>query len=591
MRRAADDEFDELCFAFGIELDEVTSERKQAERERSLTAEAAQAYSDEVLYRIEIPANRYDLLCLEGLSRALRVFLEVDASPRYSVTRPEHPQTMFVASETAAVRSFVVCAVLRGVTFTPARYASFIELQEKLHQNICRKRTLVAIGTHDLDTLQGPFRYNAEPPGEIKFVPLNQTVEVDGPGLMQLYESDRHLRPFLSIIRDAPCYPVIRDSNGVVLSLPPIINSNHSKITLATTNVFIECTATDHTKANVVLNQMVAMFAEYCARPFSVEQVRVVYPDDRLPERVNFYPVLDDAVFTTSVRDINTRVGIAEPAAAVVRLLSKMMLRGELQPDGDTIVVSVPPTRADILHACDITEDVAIAYGFNAIVKTLPRAATVGRQLPINKLTDLLRYEMAMAGFMEVLTFALCSHADAFENLRRPDDGSTAVVIGNPKSEEFQLARPSLMGGLLKTLAHARTHELPLRIFEVSDVVLKDPRSDVGASNVRRLGAAFINSTSAGFEIVHGVLDRVMDVCGMRYTPGTRMPAAGCYAIVESVDPAFLTGRQAEVFFSGRRIGILGVVHPEALAAFGLSKPASVIELDVQPLLERLPEQ
>lgn len=37
---------------------------------------------------------------------------------------------------------------------------SFIDLQDKLHQNICRRRTLVAIGTHDLDTIQGPFTYN-----------------------------------------------------------------------------------------------------------------------------------------------------------------------------------------------------------------------------------------------------------------------------------------------------------------------------------------------------------------------------------------------------------------------------------------------
>ena len=66
--------------------------------------------------------------------------------------------------ETMLVRPFVVCAVLRDVTFDAARYNSFIDLQDKLHQNICRKRTLVAIGTHDLDKLQGPFTYEALPP-------------------------------------------------------------------------------------------------------------------------------------------------------------------------------------------------------------------------------------------------------------------------------------------------------------------------------------------------------------------------------------------------------------------------------------------
>ena len=70
---------------------------------------------------------------------------------------------MVVKPETLLVRPFKVCAVLRGVRFDQARYDSFIDLQDKLHQNICRKRTLVAIGTHDLSTIQGPFTYEAHP--------------------------------------------------------------------------------------------------------------------------------------------------------------------------------------------------------------------------------------------------------------------------------------------------------------------------------------------------------------------------------------------------------------------------------------------
>ena len=77
--------------------------------------------------------------------------------------------------------------MLRNVTFNKKNYASFIELQDKLHQNLCRKRTLVAIGTHDLDTLKAPFRYDARKPEEIKFVPLSQTKEVNGAELMELY--------------------------------------------------------------------------------------------------------------------------------------------------------------------------------------------------------------------------------------------------------------------------------------------------------------------------------------------------------------------------------------------------------------------
>ncbi len=70
---------------------------------------------------------------------------------------------------------------------TCCSYDSFIDLQDKLHQNLARKRTLVAIGTHDLDTLKGPFKYVAKPPSQIKFQPLNQTKEYTAAELMELY--------------------------------------------------------------------------------------------------------------------------------------------------------------------------------------------------------------------------------------------------------------------------------------------------------------------------------------------------------------------------------------------------------------------
>ena len=84
------------------------------------------------------------------------------------------PHPALSSSQTALIRPFVVAAVLRNVTFDEQRYASFIDLQDRLHQNLCRKRTLVAIGTHDLDTLTPPFTYEALAPTEIKFVPLKQ---------------------------------------------------------------------------------------------------------------------------------------------------------------------------------------------------------------------------------------------------------------------------------------------------------------------------------------------------------------------------------------------------------------------------------
>lgn len=94
------------------------------------------------------------------------------------------------------IRPLLACAILRNVKFTPQSYASFIDLQDKLHQNICRRRQLVSIGTHDLDVLKTPFRYEARSPKDIKFVPLGKNQAYTAEELMALYEV-RYVCPIL----------------------------------------------------------------------------------------------------------------------------------------------------------------------------------------------------------------------------------------------------------------------------------------------------------------------------------------------------------------------------------------------------------
>ncbi|XP_072301472.1 phenylalanine--tRNA ligase beta subunit isoform X1 [Eucyclogobius newberryi] len=570
----SDEEFDELCFEFGLELDEITTEKEIISKEQGDSK--ASGASDLILYKIDVPANRYDLLCLEGLVRGLQVFKNKREAPRYRRVRASsgEPQRLIITEETAAVRPHAVAAVLRNITFTRERYDSFIELQEKLHQNICRKRSLVAIGTHDLDTISGPFTYTAKPPAQIRFKPLNQSKEFSASELMSLYKTDGHLRHFLHIIEDEPLYPVIHDKNGVVLSMPPIINGEHSKISIKTKNVFIECTATDVTKAKIVLDMMVTAFSEYCAQPFTVEEAEVVYPDGKRC----VYPELAYRTEKLPSDYINRKVGIKESPEKIAQLLTRMCLKSRATGAGDEIEVEIPPTRSDVIHACDIMEDAAVAYGFNNIVRTTPRTCTVANQFPINKLTELLRLDLAAAGFTEALNFALCSQEDLADKLGKKIEDTKAVHISNPKTAEFQVVRTSLLPGVLKTVAANRKMPLPLKLFEISDVVLKDESKDVGARNIRRFCALFY-SKSPGFEVIHGLLDRTMQLLEVR--PG---PEDG-YHIRAADDCTFFPGRCAEIFVRGQSVGRLGVLHPDVITRFELTMPCSALEMDLEPFL------
>lgn len=105
---------------------------------------------------------------------------------------------------------------------------------------------------------------------------------------------------------------MIYDSKRTVLSLPPIINGAHSAITLNTRNVFIECTATDLTKAKIVLNMVVTMFSQYCAKPFTIEPVDIV---DALGKTTTT-PDISERAMEVDMAYINRCSGAREAAGA-----------------------------------------------------------------------------------------------------------------------------------------------------------------------------------------------------------------------------------------------------------------------------------
>jgi phenylalanyl-tRNA synthetase beta chain len=658
--RFTEEEFDALCFEFGVELDEVTSQRKiflkehasllkDPAQKKALEEKLAQLSEDE-LYKIDTPANRYDLLSAEGMAIALRVFMGTLPAPRYRVLPPQ--LTMSVKNTTRNVRDFVICAVLRDIKFTAESYSSFVDFQEKLHGGLARKRTLCSVGTHDLDKVKaGTFTYECMPKDQIKFVPLNQkgrVLDCTGDGLEKFYNptTDRHISKYVPLISHLDKYPVILDAERRLMSLPPIINSDFSKIDQSTTNVFIECTAPEYHKASSLVNQMVCAFSWYCKEQFTVEAVKVEYEDpsalietkrmlhksaveaakfrgdDRESARlldviksfeassVDITPSLDTRIMNVDVPTMNSRVGIQVDAQRCAQLLEKMMLPSTVINE-TTVQVEIPANRSDVLHPCDLVEDCAIAYGYDNIAMTEVPTRSAGTQTPMNKLAHLLRLEVAAAGYTEMLTFSLCSRDEAFKFLRREDRGS-AVHIANPQTLEFQVCRPSLLPGTLKTFQHNKSQPLPLRLFEVSDVVVKDASTRTGARNERHFAALHAQADSSSFEDVHGLCEYVLRKVGIAQKTSSQTDdemlkeghaAWYTFKAFDDDQDAYFPGRAMEVLLTTvngaskkactTRVGTVGVLHPRVLRSklidstsqIDMAVPCSYVELNLEPLL------
>jgi len=529
-------------------------------------------------YKIDVPANRPDLLSVESIAYTLRAF-RGEFRPQFRLTTPQ--LTLNYDESVATVRPYIICCVLRNIYFTEASYRSFIDFQDKLHQNLCRRRTLASIGTHDLDLCKPPFLYQAQPPKDIKFVPLMGGPEVDGTTLFENLSHHPQLSQYLYLLEGKETWPVVRDSEGVC-SLPPIINSHRTKISLNTKNVFIECTAMDYTRAMNAVVVLAAAFATYGtpieengASVFQIEPVTIVR-QGKETITPNFNAV-DFKVKCDYIRMISGLKDLSRPD--IKNLLTKMLL--DVEDDGDDgLLVHAPATRSDILHPCDIAEDVCVAFGFNNIDQISRKDITSGSFLPINQFCDRLREELAAQLYYEECTFSLVSNSENFDKQCLPR--TEAVKVKNAQTAKLEIVRTNLLGGLLKIARSVFNQPnikrpVPLRIFEISDVVLIDPTTETGAKNHRRL-CAMIADTKSQFTEIHGLLDRVAVLVGAK---------EGDMKLERDDCPTCIPGQRAKILFKGQNVGWIGVLHPQVLINFRLTTPIAAMEIEIAPFLKK----
>ncbi|NXG38948.1 LRC47 protein, partial [Dromaius novaehollandiae] len=185
---------------------------------------------------------------LEDVSRLLVKVLHVSENPA--------PLTVKVSPGIKDVRPFIVCCVLKGVNLKPGNALKrFLSAQTKLHEDICEKRTAATIATHDLQLIKGPLIYDVQPPGELKIVPLGRK-EIKAKDLvrqLQLEAEEQRkqkkrqnisgLHKYLQLLDGKDNYPCLVDAEGVVISFPPITNSEKTKIRKNTCDLFLEVTS------------------------------------------------------------------------------------------------------------------------------------------------------------------------------------------------------------------------------------------------------------------------------------------------------------------------------------------------------------
>ncbi|MFA5107906.1 MAG: phenylalanine--tRNA ligase subunit beta, partial [Candidatus Micrarchaeia archaeon] len=326
---------------------------------------------------LEITPNRPDWLSVEGIARSCHSY-------KFATAKQYEAQKSKISFKTTPaikkVRPFLGSALVKNVNLNDEILDSLIQLQEKLHDTLGRQRKKMAIGLHDVSKVESPFTYTAQKLEEESFTPLGMQSPLTFNQILFQHEKGKK---YAHLVGDL-C-PVIKDKNNEVLSFPPIINGELTKVTKKTTDLLIDCTGTHGRTVQVAVNILAAAFADWGAQIYSVQI-------DGKP-----YPIFEPIQTSFSSKDANSLLGLN---------LSDAQLKHHLARMGHTLKgknVFSPAFRADIIGATDLIEDIAISYGYNNFKPSLPDFVSIGKLAPVSA-----AHESAIGlGYFEVSSWIL----------------------------------------------------------------------------------------------------------------------------------------------------------------------------------------
>lgn len=505
--------------------------------------------NDETL-DIEIFPDRPDLLSPETLFHGMMPFMhDFPAKPRLLV----HPGTisMKVSPKLSDIRPVILGAVVRGLEINDTVIKRLMDHQEKLHFALGRGRKRASIGVHDLATISPPFE--VESVGrDYSFIPL---------GMSEMMTIDEILNQhpkgmdYAHLLKGMEEVPIIKDSNGEVLSFPPIINGDHTTVTDQTRDIFIDVTGFDERACESSLMLICLQLAVLGGK---IESVRVQTcegfewtlngePIEHKVERNLVEGVLGNKFTDEEIENAIQRMG------------------GIYNGDSNGMLsISMPRWRFDILHPIDLVEEIAIGHGYDDLSHDVPKAPLTAIPRKDGHLRRRIREALQGLGLIQIQSLTLSNDADQFTSVRWKPDGEITRMT-NPITTEHTILRQNIVPGLLRLLAANRHHDLPQGVYELGTVVINHAN--------RERFAFLVAENSGGFAALRGRIQALMRDLGCED-----------WSLQENETGPWLKGRSANIIVNGKVIGECGEIDPLVSLEFDLSVPMSGAQIDVEAL-------
>ena len=559
-----EEEFKEDLFALGLEYEGETDEGKM---------------------QLEFGPDRLDRLSVEGVARSLRYQYGSDRG--VYVPKTNDPDwTIEVDSSVPSERPYVTGAVIRGLDLGEAGLQSLIQLQEKLHATMGRKRAKGAIGIHDLTMLKGAvlsddggdnsITYKGVAPDGDRFVPLDSDQELTPGEVLAEHQTGQK---YADLVSEYDRYPAIYDELGL-FSFPPVINGRRTEVDTDSRELFVELTGTDQW----TIDRMCTIICyALSARGATIEEVTVEYADDATaPDDGSSLVRPDLSVDTKSVSHnrIESVLGIELDADEVVDLFERSGLDATYSLGDDvTYEVEVPPYRVDVLHPLDLIDDVGRAYGFNDLEPRYPDVSTVGGRHERSRLENAARSSLVGLGFEDLLNFHMISGEENYDRMRLTagdgDEnalgGAAPVTITEPYSEDYTMLRTWALPSLLMVLENNTHRSYPQDLAEIGLVAHQDSSEPTHVAEARHVAGVLARHDATYEDAKARLAALCRDFDAELETPATD-------------HPSFIPGRAAEVVVDGDSVGVVGEVHPEVLVEHDLELPVAAFEFGLDAL-------
>ena len=525
---------------------------------------------------IEVFPDRPDLLSHETMAKAIRAFIGV-GSPENKVEVSKGDFCIEVDQSLGGIRPIIMGAIVRSVNTGngPLERDLFIQSlmdhQEKLHMTLGRKRSFSSIGVHDLSRLSPPFRY-VSVTKDFSFTPLASEKEMS---ISEVLSSHPKGMEYSSLMEGLDSFPIILDSNDMVISFPPVINGSHTTVNEDTTDFFIDVTGFDERSCEACLLLICLSLSELGG---AVESVEITGWDGK----VNTTPNFENRNHRVPNRLIERILGVSlsdERISDAINRMGGKLIESRTTTEGserqerwaDCVVgerehvFSMPRWRSDIMHPIDIVEDIAIGLGYGNLPEVLSSIHIDSTPLASANLHRRIRMSMRGVGLQEIQSLTLSNERDQFEKTNW-NPVSKVTTISNPISVDHTLLRQFIFPSLMNILASNRHHELPQKVYELGEVVHDGENKSRMSWACAELGAGF----SAAKGIVQSLLRDL----------GADNSSVSFREVMDGSGP-WIVGRGAKVFIGDIEIGEFGEVSPDVIQSFGIRTPVHGGEFDV----------